>query len=295
MVKSVAIDFMAGFVGLAIVIAGFMTGVLTEDLRAQIILVGALFFCAGALRRTAAPANPWIEGLCVSLGACIPVCILSWAGVAYTSRPPLVAFVGTALIGSIAGVQARFFLHTAHRAATAGIAAAWAAAVVLVAMMLVPFVLERLSTKHVNYAAPGFSFTALDNRAVTKDSLRGRITVLAFWATWCGPCRQELPRIEALSHSYSARPDVAFLAVDDERQGDFASSVVKAKSFFAKRGLTMPLVITARDTSSALGVLGLPALMILDRNGNVRLVHAGYDGAEPLEAIVSEQISTLSQ
>jgi thiol-disulfide isomerase/thioredoxin len=108
--------------------------------------------------------------------------------------------------------------------------------------------------------------------------------VLAFWATWCAPCREELPRINALYARYRKTPGVAFLAVDTEREADFDPSATK---------VSLPLAAGESDSRKNLGVYSLPTLIIIDQAGNIRLVHTGYDGAENLERMVDEQITTL--
>lgn len=117
--------------------------------------------------------------------------------------------------------------------------------------------------------------------------------MLAFWATWCTPCREELPRLNALYQRYNKNSDVTFLAVDTEHEEDFESSARKAKTFFENTRLFLPLVISVGDTSKSLGVDSLPTLLIIDQQGNIRLIHTGYDGAENFEQVVSGQIAGL--
>lgn len=80
--------------------------------------------------------------------------------------------------------------------------------VVLVANGLVPMILERASTRHVNASVPAFSFATISGQ-VTHESLRGRVAVLAFWASWCAPCREELPRLNTLYQRQKNQSDVA--------------------------------------------------------------------------------------
>jgi thiol-disulfide isomerase/thioredoxin len=291
--KSVLTDLLTGFLALAVVMAGFVTGILGQDLRAQVMVAGALFLLAGLIRGAAAASNPWIQGLLVNLGSSVPVCIMALAGVAFTSGPHLMAFLATSLLATVVGAHVRRFWRLARPGASLAVAGAWAVAVLLAAQWFVPAMLERLSTERVNRAAPPFSFGAPNGGSVTNESLHGRVAVLAFWATWCTPCREELPRLNRLYEQYDKNRDVAFLAVDTERDDDLAAAAKKAKAFFAKTGLSLPLVIGDNDASNGLGVSGLPALLIIDQQGHIRLRHTGYDGAENLERIVSGQITVL--
>lgn len=292
MAKSVLADLVTGFVCLGVVMTGFVTGLLGQNLRSQVILVGALFLFAGTFRGAADPTNSWIKGLLIGLGSAVPICIMAVTGVAFTSRPHLMFFLATSFLAAIAGAHVRRLWRSAHRRTSLAIAASSAATVILVAYLFVPSILETLSTRRVRYAAPAFSFRSIDSRPITNESLHGRIAVLAFWATWCAPCREELPRLNALYGRYEKNPDVVFLAVDNERE-DFALSAAKAKAFFEKTRVSLPLVISEGDSSRNLGVSSLPSLVIIDQQGNVRLFHSGYDGAENLEGIVDREIASL--
>lgn len=290
--RSVLADLLAGFLGLAIVIAAFVTGALGENLRSEVILFGAVFLLAGLLRGAAAPRNPLLKGFLVGLGASVPVCAMALTGVAFTSRPAFVAFVATSFMGAVAGATVRRLWRSRRPMAALASATSWSGAVLLAALLVVPMLVEKFATTHVEYAAPSFSFAAVDGGRITNQSLRGRVAVLAFWATWCAPCREELPRLNALYERHKGNPNIVFLAVNAEHD-DLASSTRKAAMFFSKFGFSMPLVISEGDAASSLGVKSLPSLVIIDQRGNVRLLHSGYDGSERLEGIVEEETAAL--
>jgi len=295
MAKSVSVDLLAGFAALGVVMAGFVTGVLGQNLRTQTILVCVLFLVAGVIRGARVPPNPWIKGLLVGLGSSVPICIMAATGVAFTSRPHLVVFLASSLLAAVAGAHVRRFWVSAHRRAALAVAGALAVAVILTAQLLIPFMLEKLSTRRLEQRAPAFSFSAVNGGRVSNESVHGRVAVLAFWATWCAPCREELPRLDQLYKQYNNNPSVAFFAVNAEGVEDSQLSAGKAEAFFSRTGLSLPLVINEGDASRNLGVSGLPALVIIDQQGYIRLVHTGYDGAENLESIVRGEISALLQ
>jgi thiol-disulfide isomerase/thioredoxin len=226
-----------------------------------------------------------MKGLFIDLGASIPVLLMAWSGAAFTSKPHLVFFLSTSLVAAVAGVYARRL----GRWAGLGVGIGSMVATLLVAGLLVPVVLERLSFRHLNRPAPAFSFKSPDGSRITNESLRGRVAVLTFWATWCPPCREELPRINALFARYRQAPDVAFLAVNTEAE----APIRNAENFLQKRGLSVPLVVAEDESARNLGAAALPTLVILDRAGNIRLIHVGYDGAENLDGVVSKQINAL--
>ena len=292
MTKSIVTDLLTGFVALGIVMAGFVTRALGQNLRVLVVIVGTLFLVAGLLRASAAPPNSWLKGVLITLGAGVPVCVMAFTGIAFTSTPHLIVFLATSWFAAIVGVHVRRLWRSAHRRASLFVVGVSVTVVILVANVLVPTMLERLSTRRVKYLVPSFSFGTISGH-VTDESLRGRVAVLAFWATWCTPCREELPRLNALYQQYKTRSDVTFLAVADERDEDLASAGRKAKGFFDRMNLSLPLAISEGESSKSLGVHTLPTLLIIDQRGRVRLVHTGYDGAENLEGTINQQITTL--
>jgi thiol-disulfide isomerase/thioredoxin len=104
-------------------------------------------------------------------------------------------------------------------------------------------------------------------------SLRGRVVLLDFWATWCGPCRVIVPKLHALQARYGAQ-GLSVLGVSTEDAEDVA--------LFAQRmALSYPVGVDRRaETTRAYGVMSLPTLVIIDKRGVVRDVDVGYDPVE---------------
>jgi thiol-disulfide isomerase/thioredoxin len=104
-------------------------------------------------------------------------------------------------------------------------------------------------------------------------ALRGRVVVLDFWATWCGPCRVFIPKLGALQARYGAR-GLSILGVSTEDAQDVA--------LFAERA-TVPYGIAVDklgETTRSYGVFSLPTVVVIDKRGVVRDVAIGYDPAE---------------
>ncbi len=115
---------------------------------------------------------------------------------------------------------------------------------------------------------PTLSLTDLDKRPVSPEQLRGRPVLLNFWATWCIPCRAEMPELQHEATQWGGR--VAIVGVDD---GEDAATI---RSFTDQLGITYALW---RDDSGQVDRLlnapGLPYSIFLDRGGLVRQVHLG--------------------
>ncbi len=118
--------------------------------------------------------------------------------------------------------------------------------------------------------APNFELPSLQGPPVRLSQFRGQVALVNFWATWCPPCRAEMPSIERLHRAYASR-GLVILAVDDERVG---RAVVEG--FQRDLGLTFPILLdSSGDVSALYGVRGLPTTVLVDREGRIASVDFG--------------------
>ena len=125
--------------------------------------------------------------------------------------------------------------------------------------------------------APDFEWTGADGQTLRLSSYRGKVVVVNFWATWCPPCREELPALQRVAASES---DVVVLEVDLMEPGD------KARSFLDSLGLDrlQPVLDSDGATTRRFGVLSLPSTFFVDKAGVIRHLE--------LTAVTEEQIRT---
>lgn len=110
--------------------------------------------------------------------------------------------------------------------------------------------------------------------------------VLSFWATWCGPCRQELPHLGRVAQKYRGR--VAFYGVNSN------DPPAKIVAFAQQFGMAFPtLADTRRAASSEYGADAIPELVVIDTRGRVRLLTQGYDPQADIEGALSRDLETL--
>jgi thiol-disulfide isomerase/thioredoxin len=130
---------------------------------------------------------------------------------------------------------------------------------------LLPHLGSLLGVSTSEARQPQFSVVTRDGRLVTQDSLRGRVVLVNVWATWCAPCRVEMPALQQLADAYAADSVVVLgLSVDD-------GPAAEVDAFLAERHITYPVAIVDRGTVAAFGgVRGYPTSMLLDRNGVLR-------------------------
>ncbi len=111
--------------------------------------------------------------------------------------------------------------------------------------------------------APDFEWTSLDGQTLRLSTYRGKVVVVNFWATWCPPCREEMPALQRVAAS---EPDVIVLEVDLMEPGD------KARSFLDSLGLDrlQPVLDGDGATTRRFGVLSLPSTFFVDKTGVIR-------------------------
>lgn len=111
--------------------------------------------------------------------------------------------------------------------------------------------------------APDFTLKDLKGTQVTLKNFKGRVVFLNFWATWCPPCRREMPSMERLYKQLKDR-DFTMLAVDMQE------SEKRVRAFISEFSLSFPALLDLNgDISSLYGIVGLPTTYIIDREGKI--------------------------
>jgi peroxiredoxin len=131
------------------------------------------------------------------------------------------------------------------------------------------------ATLQTGAPAPAFQLNSNAGKPMALADFRGQIVLLNFWASWCGPCRQEMPILEQLNRQYHGK-GVTLLGVNVEPDSAAAVAWLKATP------VTFPILFdTESKVSSLYEVAGMPNTVIIDRKGLVRYIHRGYSaGAE---------------
>lgn len=145
----------------------------------------------------------------------------------------------------------------------------------LAATALATFALAGLTpaiaaTPVANAVAPDFTLRGADGRNVRLDELRGQVVLVNFWATWCGPCREEMPRLETLYEKYRKSGFVLLgVNVDDDPHAALATA--------AKLNVSFPVLLdTDKKVSKLYQLNTMPSTIVIDRDGKMRFLHRGY-------------------
>jgi peroxiredoxin len=134
-------------------------------------------------------------------------------------------------------------------------------------------------------AAPDFSLPARDGGKVHLSELKGQVVMINFWASWCGPCRQEMPLLQQIQAKYEP---LGFTLLGVNVEPDSA----EAEKWLKNVPVTFPILFDRENSVSArFGVEAMPSSVLIDREGNVRHVHRGYKPGD--EAVYADLIRGL--
>ncbi|HUF72119.1 MAG TPA: TlpA disulfide reductase family protein [Gammaproteobacteria bacterium] len=126
------------------------------------------------------------------------------------------------------------------------------------------------SAGELSGVAPDFDLAARDGGRVALSDLSGQVVMVNFWATWCGPCRAEMPHLEALYHRYS---DLGFTLLGVNVEEDSSG----ADRFLEATPVSFPILFDPENNVSELyDVVAMPSTVLIDKSGNMRYIHHGY-------------------
>lgn len=134
--------------------------------------------------------------------------------------------------------------------------------------------------------APDFQFTALDGTQIDSHALRGSVVVLNFWATWCGPCRLEMPSLQSL-HEDRARDGVVVVGLATD-----VKSRTEIGDFLREHDISYPIGIATGAQRQAFGGIALlPTTFLIDKKGVIRHKVEGYFAAPALRVAVDRLVA----
>ena len=145
--------------------------------------------------------------------------------------------------------------------------------------------LPALAADPTGAPAPQFTLAGRGGSNVSLAKYKGQVVMLNFWASWCGPCRQEMPLLESIYKKYS-RMGFTLIGVNVEPDSNAANEWLK------QTPVSFPILYDKESKVSKMyDVAGMPSTVIIDRAGKVRVLHRGYKPGDENEYL--DSIRTL--
>ena len=139
---------------------------------------------------------------------------------------------------------------------------------------------QSVAAGEIGSRLPNFSLTDLEGHPVSSSELRGKVVLVDFWATWCQPCKKEMPGYQKLEDRYRSR-GLAVIGFKFETMPDVEDPLQFAK----KIGVHYPLAVASDDLKQKFGgIEGLPTTMLYDSNGILRWKIIGFEYTDNVEA-----------
>ncbi len=131
--------------------------------------------------------------------------------------------------------------------------------------------------------APAWKLKDVDGNVISSESFKGKVVVVDFWATWCGPCRVEIPGYIALQKKYG-KDGLVIIGVSCDQDKHAAQTV---KDFVKKQGLNYQVVMGDEDVQAAFGGMdAIPTTFIIDRQGQIRDRKVGVEPTAAYEQAI---------
>lgn len=133
--------------------------------------------------------------------------------------------------------------------------------------------------------APGFSLTDLSGRSFSLSDYRGKVVVLDFWATWCDPCKEEIPHFVEMQSKYASQGlQVLGISMDDDE--------APVRRFQQQFQMNYPVAIGNPKLADQYGgILGLPITFVIDREGRIAARHVGATDPSVIEAEIQKLLA----
>ena len=287
-VLSALFDVAMGLVTITLVVGScFVFKRVAFDLRALFAITGIMFMAAGFLRGSAKRNGyAWRTVRVATPGLLGTAALIMNTGFHRLEVPAGLFLIAVFGVVSAFAVRALWQANQG-RSCVVGLAA-------LMAILSASFLLVPQMESHLAFSARGDEIVpfalSTDGGSLSSADLRGHVVVMAFWASWCAACIEEMPQIQEVYRHYGHDSRVAVYAVEVGWHGETREA---GRRCFTRHSFDLPRVFDPGDAARSLRIDSLPAIVLIDANGSIRFTHNGYDLSENLVSGLEKHIDSL--
>lgn len=153
---------------------------------------------------------------------------------------------------------------------------------------------DALLASMINKPSHDFTLKDLKGNTVSLSSLKGKVVIVDFWATWCGPCKMSFPGMQLAVNKYKDNKDVVFLFVDTWENSSPEQRFKEVSEFIKEKKYTFQVLLDEQNKTNkseynvvkSYGITGIPTKFIIGKDGNIKFEMVGYSGSD--EAVLNE-------
>ncbi len=153
---------------------------------------------------------------------------------------------------------------------------------------------EKALQSRINLPSVDFTLPDIAGNTVTLAGLKGKVVVIDFWATWCGPCLASFPDLQKVYDKYRSNPNVAIYAIDSWERVAGKEREDLVKKFLKENGYTIP-VLYGDATITKYDVDGIPTKFVISKGGTIAFKSVGFEGDQVMIAELTAEIDALLQ
>lgn len=156
----------------------------------------------------------------------------------------------------------------------------------IIGLVFVFALAHNVAGQNVGSIAPQFTLDDINGKSVSLNDYKGKVIILDFWATWCPPCREEIPDFIALQNEYGKK-GLQIIGIAVDRDG-----IKSVKPFYENMGMNYPVLLTDGKVESRYGgIRAIPTTFIIDKKGSIVKKYVGFQSKAVFEKEIKELLT----